>query len=65
VTVVIPSSPVPVALILTTVDIPVMAAVALACIPVFCTGRGISRSEGALFVGAYFAYLSYLVLRAL
>jgi cation:H+ antiporter len=63
VTIVIPSSPVPVALILTTIDIPVMAAVALACVPVFCRGQGVSRTEGALFVSAYFAYLSYLVMR--
>jgi cation:H+ antiporter len=63
VTVVIPSSPVPVAFIITAVDIPVMTAVALVCVPVFCTGRGVSRPEGALFVGTYFAYLSYLVMR--
>lgn len=63
VTVVVPSSPVPVAPILTTVDIPVMTAVALVCVPVFWTGRRVSRQEGALFVGAYLAYLSYLVMR--
>lgn len=43
------------------VDIPVMLLVALACIPVFISGRVVSRREGALFVGAYAAYLAYLI----
>lgn len=43
------------------VDIPVMAAVVLVCIPVFWTGRRISRLEGAAMVAAYLAYLGYLV----
>lgn len=42
------------------IDIPVMTAVALACVPVFYSGREVSRTEGALFVSAYFAYLAYL-----
>jgi cation:H+ antiporter len=44
------------------VDIPVMCLVAVACIPTFVTGRCVTRLEGALFVGAYLAYLSYLIL---
>lgn len=47
--------------VLVTVDIVVMTAVALVCVPVFWTGREISRTEGALFVGSYILYLSYLV----
>ena len=43
-------------------DIPVMIAVALACLPVFFTGHTISRWEGALFVGYYAAYTTYLIM---
>lgn len=43
------------------VDIPVMVAVALACVPVFITGRVVSRTEGLAFVAAYVVYLSYLI----
>ena len=45
-------------------DIPVMTAVALACLPVFFTGQAIARWEGALFLGYYAAYTAYLVLAA-
>jgi cation:H+ antiporter len=45
-------------------DIWVMLAVALACLPVFLTGREIARWEGALFLGYYLAYAAYLVLAA-
>jgi cation:H+ antiporter len=45
-----------------TFDIPVMIAVALACLPIFATGYLITRWEGALFVGYYAAYTTYLVL---
>lgn len=45
-------------------DIPVMVAVALACLPIFATGHHIARWEGALFLGYYLAYVSYLVLAA-
>lgn len=41
-------------------DVPVMVAAAVACLPVFFTGGRISRWEGALFLGYYIAYLSYL-----
>ncbi len=46
---------------LSAVDLPVMVATALICIPVFLTGRRISRAEGALFVAAYVVYLVYLL----
>ncbi len=45
-------------------DLPVMTAVAVACLPIFFTGRRISRLEGGLLVGYFVAYTSYLLLRA-
>ncbi|HUG41700.1 MAG TPA: calcium/sodium antiporter [Longimicrobiales bacterium] len=45
-------------------DIPVMTAVAVACLPVFFTGHRIARWEGAVFLGYYLAYTAYLVLDA-
>lgn len=45
-------------------DLPVMAAVAVACLPVFFTGRTIARWEGLLFLAYYAAYTAYLVLDA-
>jgi cation:H+ antiporter len=45
-------------------DIWVMIAVALACLPVFLTGREIARWEGGVFVAIYAAYVTYLVLAA-
>lgn len=45
-------------------DLWVMSAVALACVPVFLTGREIARWEGAVFLGYYVAYVAYLVLAA-
>ncbi|MCU0726198.1 MAG: calcium/sodium antiporter [Planctomycetes bacterium] len=43
-------------------DMPVMLATAFACFPVFFIGSRVSRREGALFLGYYAAYLTYLVL---
>jgi len=43
-------------------DLPVMTAVAVACLPVFFTGRTIARWEGVVFLGYYVAYTAYLVL---
>lgn len=43
-------------------DIPLMTLVALACVPVFLTGRCISRVEGGLGVAAYLIYLIWLVM---
>jgi cation:H+ antiporter len=45
-------------------DIPVMVAVAVACLPVFFTGARIARWEGALFLALYVAYTLYLILDA-
>ena len=45
-------------------DLPVMIAVALACLPIFFTGFSIARWEGGLFLGYYVAYTAYLVLAA-
>jgi len=45
-------------------DIPVMVAVALACLPIFATGHLIARWEGALFLAYYLAYVLYLILAA-
>jgi cation:H+ antiporter len=45
-------------------DIPVAIAVAVACLPIFFTGRLIGRWEGALFLGYYAAYTAYLILDA-
>ena len=36
--------------------------VALACLPIFVTGYMITRWEGALFVGYYAAYTTYVIL---
>jgi cation:H+ antiporter len=43
-------------------DLPVMVAVAVACMPVFVRGFVIPRWEGALFLLYYVAYTTYLVL---
>jgi cation:H+ antiporter len=43
-------------------DIPVMIAVAVACLPIFFTGHVIARWEGALFLGYYVVYTLYLIL---
>jgi cation:H+ antiporter len=45
-------------------DIPVLIAVAVACLPIFFTGNGIARWEGALFFGYYLVYLLYILLSA-
>jgi cation:H+ antiporter len=45
-------------------DLPVMTAVAVACLPIFFTGHCIQRWEGAVFVGYYVAYTAYLLMAA-
>jgi cation:H+ antiporter len=42
-------------------DIPVMLAVALLCVPFFFAGAILNRIEGMLFLSAYVAYTWYLV----
>ncbi|MCG6893105.1 MAG: calcium/sodium antiporter [Desulfobacteraceae bacterium] len=43
-------------------DIPLMVSVMVVCLPVFITGRSVSRWEGAMFFGGYAAYILYLLL---
>jgi cation:H+ antiporter len=43
-------------------DVPLMAGVAFACVPVFVTGKRISRPEGGLGVALYLTYMLWLVL---
>ncbi len=45
-------------------DLPIMIATAVACLPIFVSGWRIDRWEGALFLGYYVAYTTYLVLAA-
>ena len=43
-------------------DIPVMIAVAIACLPIFWNGYSLLRWEGVLFLAYYGAYLGWLLL---
>jgi cation:H+ antiporter len=45
-------------------DLPIMIAVAFACLPIFFTGGTISRREGAMLFGYYAVYTLYLFLAA-
>jgi len=45
-------------------DLPVMLAVAAACLPIFFVGQRLERWEGWMFLGYYVAYLAYLALDA-
>jgi len=45
-------------------DLPIMIAVAFACLPIFFTGGAISRWEGGMLLAYYTAYTSYIVLAA-
>jgi len=45
-------------------DLPVMLAVAVACLPIFLSGHVINRWEGGVFFAYYVAYTAYLVLDA-
>jgi cation:H+ antiporter len=46
------------------VDIPVMIAVAVACLPIFANGYVLARWEGIAFLLGYALYLTWLVLDA-
>nr|WP_090339654.1 calcium/sodium antiporter [Mycolicibacterium malmesburyense] len=61
VTCLVPANGLALPLSLVRIDIPIMVIVALACIPIFITGRRVSRPEGALMVTAYLAYLTFLL----
>jgi cation:H+ antiporter len=43
-------------------DLPIMLAVAIACLPVFFNGYELKRWEGAVFALYYVAYVTFLVL---
>jgi cation:H+ antiporter len=58
------SGAVPVAENALLVDIPIMVAAAVACLPIFFTGHRIGRWEGALFLGYYGLYMAMLLLDA-
>ncbi|MFZ5661011.1 MAG: calcium/sodium antiporter [Pseudomonadota bacterium] len=45
-------------------DLPVMIAVAVACLPIFLSGHLIARWEGFVFLGYYAAYTTYLILES-
>ncbi len=45
-------------------DFPVMIAVAVACLPIFFAGYRINRWEGALFVGYYVLYTTWLIMHS-
>jgi cation:H+ antiporter len=45
-------------------DMPIMLAVAVACLPVFFTGNLISRWEGIMFLALYVAYTVYLIMHS-
>ncbi len=46
------------------VDLPIMVATAVACLPIFFTGHLISRWEGVLFFVYYIIYICYLLISA-
>lgn len=64
VTAVISPNAIPVAASAVQVDIPVMVAVAVACLPLFANGYVLHRWEGIAFLVGYAAYLTWLVLDA-
>ncbi len=43
-------------------DLPIMVAVAIACLPVFFNGYAVKRWEGAVFALYYLAYVAFLIL---
>ena len=44
------------------VDIPIMVVATLACVPIFITGRRVSRVEGGAMMVAYLAYLAFVLM---
>ncbi|MDX1939061.1 MAG: hypothetical protein SFU99_00835 [Saprospiraceae bacterium] len=60
----VPPSGIPVSQAALQFDIPIMIAVAIACLPIFFTGHTIRRWEGFVFLGFYVAYVVYLILAA-
>ena len=64
VTAVVSPNAIPVAASAVQVDIPVMIAVAVACLPIFANGHVLNRWEGIAFLFGYAGYLAWLVLDA-
>jgi cation:H+ antiporter len=64
VTALVSSEPVPVSPDLLAVDVPLMVAAAVACLPIIYTGLTVDRREGSLLLAFYVAYLAYLLLVA-
>lgn len=62
VTLLVPADGIAVEQDLITIDIPVMVAVAVVCLPVFLGGRRVSRLEGGVFVASYVIYIAALTL---
>lgn len=62
ITCLMPAVPLKVEPDLLAIDIPVMTAATLGCIPLFLTQRRVSRIEGGLLVASYLIYLLYLVI---
>jgi cation:H+ antiporter len=58
------SAPLTIAPAILAFDLPVMLAVAVACLPIFLTGATVARWEGAVFLGYYVVYTAYLILAA-
>lgn len=44
------------------IDLPLMVGVCLLCVPLYLTGRRLSRAEGACMVAGYALYLGYLLI---
>ena len=57
-------NPLPIADSALQVDIPIMVAVAVACLPIFANGHVLTRWEGFIFIGFYAGYLLWLILDA-
>ncbi len=57
-------SPIPVSHETLMLEIPLIIAVAVICLPIFFTGYLINRLEGLIFVGLYAMYVGYLALEA-
>ncbi|MDX2381861.1 MAG: calcium/sodium antiporter [Acidimicrobiia bacterium] len=64
ITAAIAPNPLPVAPSAIQIDIPIMIAVAIACLPIFANGHVLERWEGVLFLGLYLGYIVWLVLDA-
>jgi len=64
ITAAIAPNPLPVAQSALQVDLPVMIAVAVACLPIFANGYVLSRWEGIVFLVGYAGYLAWLVIDA-